>query len=87
MKARKTLDHQQLILEVSSQLMQFFKPDPRAIKRRIEVGAHAVNRRGAGLCHGWEEAEESGVTGEVSGEVDAGMVGGRRDTVVCRWRK
>jgi len=36
MKARKTLNHQQLVVEVSQQLMQFFKPDPRDIKKRIE---------------------------------------------------
>src|SRR5690242_1079230 len=33
MKARKQLNHQQLISEVSAQLMQFFQPDPRAIKK------------------------------------------------------
>ena len=36
MKARKTLTHQQLMAEVSAQLMQFFQPDPREIKKRIE---------------------------------------------------
>jgi len=36
MKARKTLTHQKLMVEVSSQLMQYFKPDPRQIKKRIE---------------------------------------------------
>jgi len=36
MKARKTLQHQQLIVEVLSQLA-FFKPNPRVIKRRIEA--------------------------------------------------
>eukprot|EP00823_Brevimastigomonas_motovehiculus_P006923 TRINITY_DN5949_c0_g1_i1.p1 TRINITY_DN5949_c0_g1~~TRINITY_DN5949_c0_g1_i1.p1 ORF type:complete len:757 (+),score=176.94 TRINITY_DN5949_c0_g1_i1:117-2387(+) len=36
MKARKTLTHQQLMAEVTSQLMQLFRPDPKIIKRRIE---------------------------------------------------
>jgi len=36
MKSRKTLTHQQLVSEVSQQLMQYFKPDPRQIKQRIE---------------------------------------------------
>ena len=29
MKTRKTLDHQKLVLEASTQLMRHFKPDPR----------------------------------------------------------
>ena len=36
MKARKTLLHQQLMAEVSAQLMAFFQPDPKEIKKRIE---------------------------------------------------
>jgi cullin 1 len=36
MKSRKTLTHQQLVAEVSQQLMHFFQPDPRQIKKRIE---------------------------------------------------
>ncbi|KAE9208405.1 hypothetical protein PF004_g16772, partial [Phytophthora fragariae] len=36
MKARKTLQHQQLISEVLSQLA-FFKPNLKVIKRRIEA--------------------------------------------------
>jgi len=36
MKTRKTLDHQNLVLEVVSHLSQFFKPDPRQIKIRIQ---------------------------------------------------
>lgn len=36
MKARKQMEHQQLVLAVSEQLMAHFKPDPKVIKRRIE---------------------------------------------------
>jgi cullin 1 len=36
MKTRKTLQHPQLIAEVSAQLMKYFKPNPRNLKRRIE---------------------------------------------------
>jgi len=36
MKTRKTLDHQKLVLEASNQLLRHFKPDPKAIKKRIE---------------------------------------------------
>ena len=36
MKARKTLQHQQLVSEVMTQL-QSFKPTPPNIKRKIEV--------------------------------------------------
>ena len=35
-QTRKTLDHQKLVLEASTQLMRHFKPDPRQIKKRIE---------------------------------------------------
>uniref|UniRef100_A0A0G4FCL8 Cullin family profile domain-containing protein n=1 Tax=Chromera velia CCMP2878 TaxID=1169474 RepID=A0A0G4FCL8_9ALVE len=40
MKARKTLSHQQLVTETLQQL-SFFKPNPRAIKTRIE---HLIER-------------------------------------------
>ena len=36
MKARKSMPHQQLVMEVSGQLMKLFKPDPKVIKNRIE---------------------------------------------------
>ena len=36
MKARKVLKHQELMLEVVTQLTQMFKPDVKMIKRRIE---------------------------------------------------
>ena len=36
MKTRKSLDHQKLVLEASTQLMRHFKPDPKQIKKRIE---------------------------------------------------
>lgn len=32
MKTRKSLDHQKLVLEASTQLMRHFKPDPKQIK-------------------------------------------------------
>ena len=35
-QTRKTLDHQKLVLEASTQLMRHFKPDPKQIKKRIE---------------------------------------------------
>jgi len=36
MKARNTLKQQQLIAESTKQLIKFFKPDPRLMKKRIE---------------------------------------------------
>ena len=36
MKSRKTLAHQKLVLEVVQQLSKGFKPDFKAIKKRIE---------------------------------------------------
>jgi len=36
MKSRRTLEHNRLVSEVSQQLMQHFKPDPKHIKQRIE---------------------------------------------------
>lgn len=36
MKARKQLEHQQLVIAVTEQLIAHFKPDPKVIKRRIE---------------------------------------------------
>jgi len=36
MKTRKTMDHQKLVLEATTQLMRHFKPDPKQIKKRIE---------------------------------------------------
>ena len=36
MKARKEYKHTPLIGEVSMQLLKYFKPNPRNIKRRIE---------------------------------------------------
>lgn len=35
MKSRGTLGHNDLITQVTKQLMQHFKPDPRLIKQRI----------------------------------------------------
>jgi len=37
MKARNTLQQQQLIAESSTQLEKFFMPDPRLMKKQIEV--------------------------------------------------
>lgn len=36
MKTRKQLSHNDLVMEVSKQLMQYFMPEPKIIKRRIE---------------------------------------------------
>mmetsp|Transcript_181 Transcript_181/g.578 ORF Transcript_181/g.578 Transcript_181/m.578 type:complete len:753 (+) Transcript_181:64-2322(+) len=36
MKSRRMLEHQKLIMAVSEQLMQHFKPDPKVIKKRVE---------------------------------------------------
>jgi cullin 1 len=36
MKTRKSLEHQKLVLETSTQLVRHFKPDPKLIKKRIE---------------------------------------------------
>lgn len=41
MKARGSLTHQQLVAEVSKQLMSFFNPNPAQIKQRIE---HLISR-------------------------------------------
>lgn len=41
MKARLHMTHQQLVAEVSKQLMQFFNPNPAQIKQRIE---HLISR-------------------------------------------
>jgi len=40
MKTRKSLEHQKLVLEASTQLMRHFKPDPKQIKKRIEDLIH-----------------------------------------------
>merc|ERR1711907_191851 len=42
MKTRKTLDHQKLVLEASNQLLRHFKPDPKQIKKLIEVRGRFV---------------------------------------------
>jgi hypothetical protein len=36
MKSRKTMNHQQLVADVSAQLMRYFQPDPKEIKKRVE---------------------------------------------------
>jgi cullin 1 len=36
MKSRRTLQHQQLVLEVVQQLSRSFRPDLKLVKRRIE---------------------------------------------------
>jgi len=42
MKTRKSLDHQKLILEASTQLMRHFKPDPKQARPRTR--ARSVTR-------------------------------------------
>ena len=37
MKTRKSLDHQKLILEASTQLMRHFKPDPKQARPRTRA--------------------------------------------------
>lgn len=46
MKTRKTLEHQKLVIEVSTHLLQYFKPDPRQIKQRIQdlIGREYLER-------------------------------------------
>ena len=47
MKTRKSLDHQKLILEVSTQLMRHFKPDPKQARprtRSVTRLAHPTHR-------------------------------------------
>ena len=36
MKMRKVMKHQQLVMEVISQLHTLFKPEPKMIRKRIE---------------------------------------------------
>ena len=47
MKTRKSLDHQKLILEASTQLMRHFKPDPKQARprtRSVTRLAHPTHR-------------------------------------------
>ena len=37
MKTRKSLEHQKLILEASTQLMRHFKPDPKQVRPRTHL--------------------------------------------------
>ncbi len=36
MKARQTMEHAQLCAEVAQQMLPLFRPDPKAIKKRID---------------------------------------------------
>ena len=47
MKTRKSLDHQKLILEASTQLMRHFKPDPKQARprtRALALSPHSPTR-------------------------------------------
>ena len=41
MKTRRRFAHEKLIAEATAQLLTFFRPDPKQIKRRIE---HLIER-------------------------------------------
>ena len=43
MKTRKSLDHQKLILEASTQLMRHFKPDPKQARPRTRARALSLD--------------------------------------------
>jgi hypothetical protein len=56
MKARKTMQHQQLVMEVSTQLMKLFKPDPKVSLNPLSCTCLLSGTSHALLCKEMQQA-------------------------------